>query len=174
MTVLPAPLSASRPVSRTVPPAAYHVGLFALIHRQGTYLMVRPRQPLLPDSPWSPPGLLLGAGTGQGLAEQQLRRTLLSQLSLAVGDFRLAGSHAGRPDRQGQGAQLHLIFATEYASGLVNPQASELRGAEWLTPDELRARGVPAWVLDATALQTDIHKDARGARRPFWRRPCLT
>ncbi|MFC4638047.1 hypothetical protein [Deinococcus hohokamensis] len=174
MTVLPAPLSASRPVSRTVPPAAYHVGLFALIHRRGTYLMVRPRQPLLPDSPWSPPGLLLGAGTGQGLAEQQLRRTLLSQLSLAVGDFRLVGSHAGRPDRQGQGAQLHLVFATEYASGLVNPQATELRGAEWFTPDELRARAVPAWVLDAVALDASAPRESAGFRLPFWRRPRLT
>ncbi len=137
---------------------AYQVGVFALVRQRDTYLIVRPRAPLLPGGLYGLPGLILGAPSGDNLVESQLRRALLSQVGLAVAELRLVGSHAARGVQGGSGdARLNLIFGSEYCSGILNPQASELLGAEWMNGSDLFRAGVPEYLLAAVReLETSI------------------
>ncbi len=127
------------------PPLYYQVGIFALIRSKDSYLAVNPQRPLLPGAVQLP-GLLMGQASGAGLAESGLRRTLLSQVGLAVGSLTLVGSFAVRlPEGD---SRLSLVFGSEYVSGILNPN-SELRGAEWRTPEQLRRLGAPQWMFSA-------------------------
>lgn len=144
MTISPPP--GATPSAATT----YQVGVFALVQHRGAYLFVQPRKLLLPGGNISVPGVFLNQESGSGVAETQLRRTLLSQVGLAVGDLRLVGSYAGRGTEDGRAdARLHLIFGTEYCSGILNPQPAELHGAEWIAREHLLERGVPEWLLAA-------------------------
>lgn len=129
---------------------AYQVGVFALVRQQETYLIVRPRVPLLPGGLHSLPGLVLGTASGSNVVEAQLRRALLAQAGIAVAELRLVGSHAGRGVQSGVGdARLNLIFGSEYCSGILNPRPDELLGAEWMDAGQLLRAGVPDYLLAA-------------------------
>ncbi|WP_288435000.1 hypothetical protein [uncultured Deinococcus sp.] len=137
------------PAESTPLPPTYQVGLFALVHRQDTLLLVRPHELLLPGGPQSLPGLLLGAvSSGLGTAENALRRTLLSQVGISVGDLVLVGSHVTRAGPEATYARLNLIFGTEYCSGILNPQPDVLRTALWIPRAQL-AEHVPHWLRAA-------------------------
>ncbi|MFC5847084.1 hypothetical protein [Deinococcus petrolearius] len=136
------------PGSAPTPPT-YQVGLFALVRRHDTLLLVRPHELLLPGGPQSLPGLLLGGvPSGLGTVENALRRTLLSQVGVAVGDFVLLGSHVTRAGPEASCARLNLIFGTEYCSGILNPQPDVLRTALWIPRAQL-AEQVPDWLSAA-------------------------
>ncbi|GHF51983.1 hypothetical protein HNQ07_003099 [Deinococcus metalli] len=132
-------------------PVAFQVGVFALVQHQGSYLIVRHHQPLLPGGTQSLPGLILDVPAGNNIIELHLRRALLSQVGLAVSDLRLVGSHAGRGVQSGRGdARLNLIFGTQYCSGILNPQPDVLSGAEWLPSHEFgEYSGAPEWLQGA-------------------------
>lgn len=129
---------------------AYQVGVFVLVRQRDTYLLVRPRVPLLPGGLHSLPGLILDSNSGSNVVESQLRRALLTQAGIAVAELRLVGSHAGRGVQSGAGeARLNLIFGSEYCSGILNPRADELLGAEWMNAEQLSRAGVPEYLLAA-------------------------
>lgn len=126
-------------------PLYYQVGVFALVRSKDSYLTVEPHQPLLPGAVQLP-GLLLGNASGAGLAETGLRRALLSQVGLSIGPLSLVGSFAVRlPEGD---SRLSLIFGSEYVSGILNP-SSEVRGAHWYAPPDLRGLGAPEWLFSA-------------------------
>lgn len=132
----------------TVPPT-YQVGLFALVRRQDTLLLVRPHELLLPGGPQSLPGLLLGGvSSGLGTAENALRRTLLAQVGISVGDLVLVGSHVTRAGPGATYARLNLIFAADYCSGILNPQPDVLKTALWIARSQLEEQ-VPHWLRAA-------------------------
>ena len=132
-------------MSITGPALFYQVGVFALIHNKGSYLVVSPSNPLLPGAVQLP-GFLLDSASGANLAELGLRRTLLSQVGLAVGSLTLVSSFAVRlPEGD---SRLSLIFGSEYVSGILNP-SSELRHADWQPPEHLRSLGAPEWLFTA-------------------------
>ena len=126
----------------------YLVGLYALIQHNGKYLLVRQQASSLPGGHYSLPGALLLGDLGDKVAELHLRRVLLSQLGLSVGELRLAGSHALR--LTDGGTQLNLIFGAEYNSGVPNPQRNVILSADWIASSELRTRGdAPQWLMSA-------------------------
>lgn len=131
------------------PPSTYQVGLFALVRRQDTLLLVRPHELLLPGGPQSLPGLLLGGvPSGLGTAENALRRLLLSQVGISVGDLVLVSSHVTRAGPEAAYARLNLIFGTEYCSGILNPQPDFLKTALWIPRAQLEEH-VPHWLRAA-------------------------
>lgn len=134
-----------------ITPTAYQVGVFALVQHRSSYLIVRPRKPLLPGGSHSLPGLLLSVSAGGNVVELHLRRALLSQVGIAVSDLRLVGSHAARGAEVGNAeARLNMIFGTEYCSGILNPQPMDLLSAEWIPRDELgEYSGAPEWLQTA-------------------------
>ncbi|MVN85772.1 hypothetical protein GO986_03230 [Deinococcus sp. HMF7620] len=139
------------PADEQTLPTAYHVGAFALIAHRGAYLITAPRTPLLPGGRHDLPGFVLSAATGSNPVELQLRRTIREQLSLAVSDLKLVGSHAARGSYgAGDGMRLNLIFGTEYCAGILQPDHSQLTGAEWVpSEDLLRPGGAPDWLQGA-------------------------
>ena len=123
----------------------YQVGVFALVRHKGNYLTVQPLNALLPGAVQLP-GVLLGTANGAGLAELGLRRSLLSQVGLAVGSLSLVGSFAVRlPEGD---SRLSLVFGSEYVSGILNP-SGEVRQADWHAPGQLRSSGAPEWLFSA-------------------------
>ena len=133
-------------VSAAASPALfYQVGAFALVHNKGSYLVVSPPDALLPGAVQLP-GFLLTSASGVNLAELGLRRTLLSQVGLAVGSLTLVSSFAVRlPEGD---SRLSLIFGSEYVSGILNPGPA-LRYADWQPPEHLRSLGAPEWLFSA-------------------------
>lgn len=126
----------------------YHIGLYALVQHHGNYLMVRQAASTLPPGPYGLPGAALVGEVGGGVAELHLRRNLLSQLGLSVGEFTLSGSHTLRTS-EGD-VLLNLIFGTDYNSGVPNPQRSVIMEMQWCSLSDLQARGdVPEWLLNA-------------------------
>jgi len=88
---------------------------------------------------------------GGGVAELHLRRKLLSQMGLSVGELVLVGSHTLR--LTDGGVVLNLIFGTTYNSGVPNPQAGIIQAMNWISLDELAAGGdAPDWLM--TAIRT--------------------
>ncbi len=131
-------------------PTAYQVGVFALVRQRDTYLIVRPRVPLLPGGAHGLPGLTLRAPSGGNFVESQLRRALLAQVGIGVADLRLVGSHAARGVQDGAAdARLNLIFGSEYCSGILNPQQGEVLAAEWMDPPRLTHAGLPEYLMAA-------------------------
>ncbi|GGR27897.1 hypothetical protein [Deinococcus ruber] len=138
----------------------YLVGLYALIQHNGKYLLVRQRASSLPGGNYSLPGALLLGDLGDKVAELHLRRVILSQLGLSMGELRLAGSHALR--LTDGGTQLNLIFGAEYNSGVPNPQTGVILSADWITSSELRKRGdAPHWLMSTI----DTYETNRGAEK---------
>ncbi|WP_425145473.1 hypothetical protein [Deinococcus sp.] len=126
----------------------YLVGLYALIDHNSKYLLVRQRSSSLPGGHYSLPGSVLLGDLGDKVAELHLRRTVLAQLGISMGELKLAGSHALR--LTDGGTQLNLIFGAEYNSGVPNPQSGVILNAEWVASSELRRRDdAPAWLLSA-------------------------
>ncbi|CAM3669102.1 NUDIX hydrolase [Deinococcus saxicola] len=141
---------------------AYQVGVFALVRQRDTYLIVRPRAPLLPGGLHGLPGLVLNAASGDNIVESQLRRALLSQVGLAVAQLRLVGSHAARGVQGGHGdARLNLIFGSEYCSyGL------RLKGVEntWKSEgSEKEKNGFRTWSVEIGAVPIST----RNKRNPY-------
>ncbi len=125
----------------------YHIGLYALVQHHGSYLMVRQVMSTLPSGPYGLPGAALIGEVGGGVAELHLRRKLLSQLGLSVGELTLSGSHTLRTS-DGQ-VLLNLIFGTDYNSGVPNPQPGVITSMEWCSLEDLQSRGdVPEWLLN--------------------------
>jgi hypothetical protein len=145
----------------------YQVGVFGLVRSKGKYLTTQPLNPLLPGAVQLP-GLLLSTASGAGLAELGLRRSLLSQVGLAVGSLSLVGSFAVRlPEGD---SRLSLVFGSEYVSGILNP-TGEVRGADWTPPDQLRTLGAPEWLFAAirefeAVAGTVPEEGAERARKP--------
>lgn len=132
------------------PPAisSYQVGIFALVQKENDFLLVRPHHLLLPGGPKSLPGTLVpDIGTGTGIVENLLRTILLSHVSISVGEFRLVGSHTLSAGELSRLPRLNLIFGTEYCSGILNPNPSELQSALWVPRHQLRE--APAWLRSA-------------------------
>ncbi len=125
----------------------YQVGVFALVRQRDTVLLVRPHKLLLPGGPQSLPGTILQTSTtGLGVVETALRRTLLSQVGIAVSDLRLVGSHVVRAGSESRPhLRLNMIFGTEYCSGILNPQPSDLKTAHWIALNKLE-NNVPDWL----------------------------
>ena len=128
----------------------YRLGVFALVRQQDKVLLVRPHKLLLPGGPQSLPGDIMN-DTEPGLAvvETALRRHLLSQVGIAVSDFRLVGSHisrSGRPEHPT--LRMNLIFGTEYCSGILNPQPDLFKSALWIPQAQL-VENVPEWLRSA-------------------------
>ena len=141
------------------PHSTYQVGLFALVRRQDTLLLVRPHELLLPGGPQSLPGLLLGGlSSGLGTAENALRRMLLSQVGISVGDLVLVGSHVTRAGPEATYARLNLIFGTEYCSGILNPQPDVLKTALWIPRVQLEEH-VPHWLRAAIEALPPLRPD---------------
>ncbi|MBZ9713936.1 hypothetical protein [Deinococcus multiflagellatus] len=132
-------------------PTAYQVGAFALIVHRGAYLITSPREPLLPGGSHDLPGFILNAATGANPVELQLRRTIREQVSLAVSDLKLVGSHAARGMHGAEGGmRLNLIFGTEYCAGILQPDLRTVMGATWVpSEDLLRPGGAPGWLQGA-------------------------
>ena len=132
-------------------PPAYRLGVFCLVRQQDKVLLVRPHQLLLPGGPQSLPGVLLEeAEPGLGVVEAALRRHLLSQVGVAVAEFRLIGSHVirtGRPENPV--LRLNLILGSEYCSGIPNPQTDVYKSAMWLPVAQLAAGALPEWLRAA-------------------------
>lgn len=128
----------------------YQVGVFALVQQRESILLVRPHKLLLPGGPQSLPGLILDhSNTGMGIVETALRRLLLSQVGISVGDLRLVGSHIVRAGSERHPAmRLNLIFSTEYNSGILNPQPDDLKSALWIPRVQLEGQ-VPEWLRAA-------------------------
>lgn len=125
----------------------YHVAAYALIAHTGKLLVVQPRQSTLPGGTFSLPGASLGGGHGQGALELHLRRTLLDQVGLSVGELKLVGSLASPAI---SGTLLNLMFATDYNSGVLRPNPEVLEGAEWRSLAELEASpDLPDWLRAA-------------------------
>ena len=133
----------------------YHVGLYALVQHHGNYLMVRQVTSTLPPGRYGLPGASLTASTGSDIAELHLRRTLLAQLGVSVGELLLSGSHTLRlPDGT---VLLNLIFGTDYNSGVPNPQEGVIVDLEWCSPGDLGQRpDAPDWLL-TTIRNYQIH-----------------
>lgn len=138
-------------MNQAEPPIAefpfYQVGVFALVRRGETVLLVRPHRPLLPGGPQSLPGALLDSGSGGlGTVETALRRTLLSQVGIAVSDLRLVSSHVVRAgSREQPTLRLNMIFGTDYCSGMVSPDPDHFKSALWIAHSQLQ-ENVPAWL----------------------------
>ncbi len=132
-------------------PATYQVGVFALIRNRDAYLIIQPRQPLLPGGRQGLPGLLLGASSGLNLVEMNLRRVVREQVKLVVSDLKLVGSHASRsPQDSGADARLNLIFGTEYSAGILDPNPEQVAAANWIPRTEiLEAGAYPEWLQSA-------------------------
>lgn len=132
-------------------PATYQVGVFALIRNRDAYLIVQPRQPLLPGGRQGLPGLLLGGSSGLNLGEMNLRRVVREQVKLVVSDLKLVGSHASRsPQDSGADARLNLIFGTEYSAGILDPNPEQVAAADWIPRTELLEAGAyPEWLAAA-------------------------
>ncbi|OWL94575.1 hypothetical protein CBQ26_15310 [Deinococcus indicus] len=132
-------------------PATYQVGVFALIRNRDAYLIVQPRQPLLPGGRQGLPGLLLGGSSGLNLVEMNLRRVVREQVKLVVSDLKLVGSHASRsPQDSGADARLNLIFGTEYSAGILDPNPEQVAAADWIPRTELLEPGAyPEWLAAA-------------------------
>ncbi|GGJ85845.1 hypothetical protein [Deinococcus aquiradiocola] len=129
----------------------YHIGFYALVQHHGTYLVVRQATSTLPSGPYGLPGAALVGEVGGGVAELHLRRKLLSQMGLSVGELVLVGSHTLR--LTDGGVVLNLIFGTTYNSGVPNPQAGIIQAMNWISLDELAAGGdAPDWLM--TAIRT--------------------
>lgn len=137
------------PPQRQFPPT-YQVGVFALVRKRDAVLLVRPHQLLLPGGPQSLPGTLLrDTKVGMGMVEGAIRRTLLSQVGISVGELRLAGSHMLRaPNERRAVTRLNLIFASDYNSGILNPQPADLKSANWFIIQQLE-KEVPEWLRAA-------------------------
>lgn len=131
-------------------PATYQVGVFALIRNRDAYLIVQPRQPLLPGGRQGLPGLLLG-GSGLNLVEMNLRRVVREQVKLVVSDLKLVGSHASRsPQDSSADARLNLILGTEYSAGILDPNPDQVSAADWIPRREiLEAGAFPEWLQSA-------------------------
>jgi hypothetical protein len=124
----------------------YHIGLYALVQHHGNYLMVRQVASTLPAGPYGLPGAALIGEVGGGVAELHLRRKLLSQVGLSVGELTLSGSHTLRTP---EGQVLNLIFGTDYNSGVPNPQPGTVSAIEWYSLADLQGRGdVPEWLMN--------------------------
>ncbi|WP_233554642.1 hypothetical protein [Deinococcus cavernae] len=132
------------------PKPTYRLAVFALVRQQGNVLLVRPHHLLLPGGPQSLPGhIMLDTEPGLGVVETGLRRHLLSQVGIAVSDFRLVGSHisrSGRPEHPT--LRMNLIFGTEYCSGILNPQPDMFKSALWVPQAQL-VDNVPEWLRSA-------------------------
>lgn len=128
----------------------YQVGVFALVQKRESILLVRPHKLLLPGGPQSLPGLIMQTtNTGMGVVELALRRTLLAQVGISVSEFRLAGSHIARAgSERNPMTRLNLIFSTEYNSGILNPQPADLKTALWIPLVQLEGQ-VPEWLRAA-------------------------
>lgn len=128
----------------------YQVGIFALVQKRDSILLVRPHRLLLPGGPQSLPGLLMQTtNTGMGVVETALRRTLLSQVGISVSELRLVGSHIARTGSERDPiSRLNMIFSTEYNSGILNPQPQELKTAIWIPLVQLEGQ-VPEWLRSA-------------------------
>ena len=140
----------------------YHVGLYALVQHHGTFLMVRQVTSTLPPGPYGLPGAVLVGEVGGGVAELHLRRKLLSQMGLSVGELTLSGSHTLRTS-EGT-VLLNLIFGTDYNSGVPNPQQGVIVDMEWCSLSDLQARvNVPEWLLNAArSYQEHLNASAAG------------
>ena len=149
----------------------YNIGLYALVQHQGNYLLVRQVHSSLPPGAYGLPGALLVGEVGQNVAELHLRRKLLTQLGLSVGELTLAGSHTLRT--ADGGVLLNLIFGTDYNSGVPNPQQGVVLEMEWCSAPDLLARpDVPEWLLsclrnyqDHLSLQSAGRAPGRGLLR---------
>ena len=141
---------------------SYHVGLYALVQHHGNFLMVRQVASTLPPGQYGLPGAVLVGEVGGGVAELHLRRKLLSQLGLSVGELTLSGSHTLRTS-EGT-VLLNLIFGTDYNSGVPNPQQGVIVDMEWCSLSDLQARGnVPEWLLNAArSYQEHLNASATG------------
>ncbi|UBV42306.1 hypothetical protein LAJ19_11830 [Deinococcus taeanensis] len=147
----------------------YQVGVFALIHHQDTYLITRPREPLLPGA-HGLPGLVLHGASGTNPVELNLRRVIRDQLKLVVSDLKLVASHAARGTHSGRGdARLHLIFGTDYSAGILEPDSAQVTAAEWIPRAELLGPGAaPEWlqgaIREAEVLKEMAEPDAPAPR----------
>ena len=128
----------------------YRLGVFALVRQQDKVLLVRPHKLLLPGGPQSLPGdIMAETEPGLSVVESTLRRHLLSQVGIAVSDFRLVGSHISRSGRPEQPTlRMNLIFGTEYCSGILNPQPDTFKSALWIPQAQL-IENVPEWLRSA-------------------------
>ena len=136
----------------------YLVGLYALIQHKARYLLVRQQASSLPGGQYSLPGSVLLGDLGDKVAELHLRRAVLSQLGISVGELPLAGSPALR--LTDGGTQLNLIFGTDYNSGVPVPQRGVILSTDWLSSSELRTRGnAPQWMMSAV----DAYENNRSA-----------
>ena len=132
----------------------YHIGLYALVQHHGAYLTVRQAASTLPPGPYGLPGGVLVGEMGGGVAELHLRRKLLSQVGLSVGELTLSGSHTLR-NQDGQVA-LNLIFGTDYNSGVPNPQPGVITDMEWVSLEDVQKRGnAPEWLLNTMKSSQD-------------------
>ncbi|WP_424950068.1 hypothetical protein [Deinococcus sp.] len=140
----------------------YHIGLYALVQHHGNYLMVRQAVSTLPAGPYGLPGAALVGEVGGGVAELHLRRKLLSQLGLSVGELILSGSHTLR-NVDGH-VLLNLIFGTDYNSGVPNPQPGVIVNLEWVSLNEVQRRGdAPEWLLNTIkSYQDHLTSDSVG------------
>ncbi|WP_159065920.1 NUDIX hydrolase [Deinococcus ficus] len=163
--------ASARPAAATPASTTFQVSLFGLVHHRGAFLLVQPRRPILPGGALSLPGLTLREEAGEAVAETQLRRILLRQVGLGVGELRLVGSYVGRGSEDGRAdSRLYLVFGAEYCSGILNPNPAEVHGAEWVAGAELRERGVPEWLLAAAQAVTSLSPaggEARGTGGPL-------
>jgi hypothetical protein len=128
----------------------YHVAAYALIAHTGKLLIVQPRQSTLPGGSYSLPGSSLAGNHGHNALELHLRRTLLDQVGLSVGELKLVGSLASPAI---SGTLLNLIFATDYNSGVLRPNPELLEAAEWRALGELEAGAdLPDWLRAAISV----------------------
>lgn len=128
----------------------YRLGVFALVRQQDKVLLVRPHKLLLPGGPQSLPGDIMNdTEPGLSVVETAMRRHLLSQVGIAVSEFRLVGSHISRSGRPEQPTlRMNLIFGTDYCSGILNPQPDTYRSALWIQQAQL-VENVPEWLRSA-------------------------
>ena len=143
----------------------YHIGLYALVQHHGTYLIVRQVESTLPSGPFGLPGAALVGEVGSSVAELHLRRKLLTQLGLSVGELVLAGSHTIR-NPEGH-TTLNLIFSADYNSGVPNPQPGVIAEMVWRSLAELQERGgVPEWLLSAVRTHQTRMSEPPAGRNP--------
>lgn len=135
--------------------STYQIGVFALIKQENAFLLVRPHQLLLPGGPQSLPGTIIHIQhSGIGIIENTLRRTILTDVGISVGSFRLIGSHATRSSEENPKLpRLNMIFGSDYCSGILQARPSKLKTAHWFAINELEDAGhagkLPQWLRAA-------------------------
>ena len=135
-------------------PARYIVNVEGVVVRDGRYLLtVRgEREAHAPGTLSAPGGKVEGVVTATNVLEQTVRREVLEETGVEIGDeITYLGSSAFITDYGG--AVVNIVFLCHYRSGTATPDADEIASVTWLTAADVSVHPLaPPWTRDSIAL----------------------